>query len=704
MGVLDFIFGNKNDDDLETTSTSTDTNKPLTIESVPFFQRPIGASENDIMVGFDEAGNYRYRTGFGTEYTVKLNPDQRTTNQKIKDAVPVVTEAVTDYVKDPYLPSKEAVKNFAYDSTVGAVNELDRIMFSGEATYGDVFGLGLGMGGAPRVINKVVDIAPDGDQSSTLGMFLPAARLKDGKVLVDQANQMKTSGSTREEIWEKTGLWQLGDAEEWLTEIPDNKAEIALTINDAPAQTKTVTQTVRRQVGGAGLSQGEIIQAKTRARMEAIKLRKQAENGEVPPQFVESEIARIQAELRAMTGGAEIPDYEDVEITKEVTIPKPKLTKGTPSDPNTKGSSLDQVLFHDEFYDNVRGANITNMDDLPTAEAGRRLDSSAGESASGVAYPDTLYNRRALQNRGKSMISSFSNSGDWIKSPRNERDKVIVDRWNSGDLTEQQARSQMILSTMLHETQHWTDSIFDSKSGQGFNSATSGKAKAAMESAFERSMNRVFLDNDATGTRLATVLNSTPSNAIYTNRIKELDLSAFAPTMDDLLYGRGGDYFSDGKRYTKDDITSISRILNRFYAYRMANTQVAPEMVEQNRLDFINSLAYSKQLKDVPYAKKGTDEDFYFRQQKAEMILRILESGEGMDLYTPYMQIVQGKTANLRNLSDKEIYMLEMGEAKARLVQARRDMTPEELKNTPPWLMLDRDEWKLWNENQYGMK
>ena len=700
MGVLDFIFGNKDDEDLEAASTSTETDKPLTIKNVPFVQRPIGASENDIMVGFDEAGNYRYRTGFGTEYTVKLNPDQRTTREKIVDAVPVVTEAVTDYVKDPYLPSKEAVKNFAYDSTVGAVNELDRIMFSGEATYGDVFGLGLGMGGAPRVINKVVDIAPDGDQSSTLGMFLPAAKLKDGKVLVDQANQMKAAGSTRDEIWEKTGLWQLGDAEEWLTEIPDNKAEIALTINDAPAQTKTVTQTVRRQVGGAGLSQGEIIQAKTRARMEAIKLRSQAERGEVPPEFVESEIARIQAELRAMTGGAEIPDYEDVVITKEVPIPKPKLTKGNSSTTST----LDEVLFHDDFFDTVRASRVTNMDDLPTAEAGRRKAKSANASSAGAAYPDTWGGRATAKRKNRSVISAYTDGGDYIKSPQNERDKSIVADIASGKITEQQARSKLIFSTFLHEVQHWSDSIFKSKSGQGFNSANSGKAKAAMESAFERSMNRVFLDNDATGTRLATVLNSTPSNAIYTNRIKELDLSAFAPTMDDLLYGRGGDYFSDGKRYTKDDITSISGILNRFYAYRMANTQVAPEMIEQNKLDFINSLANSKELKAVPYSKKGTDEDLYFRQQKAEMILRILESGEGMDLYNPYMQIVQGKTANIRNLSDREIYALEMGEAKARLVEARRDMTPEELKNTPPWLMLDRDEWKLWNENQYGMK
>ena len=346
------------------------------------------------------------------------------------------------------------------------------------------------------------------------------------------------------------------------------------------------------------------------------------------------------------------------------------------------------------------------MSRLPTAEACRRLDSSAGESASGVAYPDTPDNRMALAKSGKkkSMISSFINAGDWIKSPRNERDKVIVDRWNSGDLTKQQARSQMILSTMLHEVQHWTDSIFNSKSGVGFNTDSSGEAKRKMKEAFERSMNQAFLANYATGTRLATVLNSTPDNALYKNKIKELDLSKFAPSMDDLIYGRGTDYFSSGDKYTQNDITSISGILNRFYAYRMANTQVAPEMIEQNKLDFINSLANSKELKAVPYSKKGTDEDLYFRQQKAEMILRILESGEGMDLYNPYMQIVQGKTANIRNLSDREIYALEMGEAKARLVEARRDMTPEELKNTPPWLMLDRDEWKLWNENQYGMK
>ena len=720
MGVLDFIFGNK-EDDLESTSTATDPNAPLSLKNVPFFQRPMGSSEDDMLVGFDEAGNQRFRTSFGTEYTVSYNPDQRTTREKIVDTVPVVAEAVKDYAMDPYLPSKEAVKDFAYDATVGTVNELDRIMNSGTATYGDIFGLTLGMGAAPRVINKVVDIAPEGDPEAIAGMFLPAAKLTGGKDLVDKANELKAGGASREDIWSKTGLWQLGDAEEWLTEIPDNKAEVADTIKDAPFPTKTVTKKVRRQVGGAGLSQGEIIQAKTRARMEAINLRRQAENGEVPPQFVESEIARIQAELKALTGNAEIPEYEDVLVTKEVNLPKPKLTRGNPN----STSKLDEVLSHDDFYDAVGAANVTDMDNLPTAEAGRRKDTSANENASGVAYPDNKYNRAYTKNRNKSMISSFKNAGDWITNPRNDRDKIIVERLNAGELTEGQARAQMVLSTMLHETQHWSDSIFKSESGSGFSSSRSPKVKKNAQARFDSMMRSAFKDNDKASGRLSHLLKATPDTAKFDAQSKfDLDNFSDETSLDDVIYGKiegassplaakilkkynpAVDGYWNPSDGTQD---SIGRIINRFYAYRMANTQIDPAMVESNRSDFITALANtdmlaSKKSKDSSYSTKGTDEDLEFRKQKAELILRVLETDEGTNLYKKYMQIVEGRTANLRNLSDMEVYYLEMGEAKSRLVQARRDMTPEELKNTPPWLMLDREEWQLWNEKQYGLK
>ena len=715
MGVLDFIFGNK-DDDLEATSTSNDdASTPLGIENVPFFQRPLGATENDTMIGFDEVGNSRFRTNFGTEYTVKYNPDQRSPREKIVDAVPVVAGAVTDYISDPFIPSKEAVKNFAYDATVGSLNELDRIMNSGTATYGDIFGLASGVGAAPRVINKVVDIAPEGDPASMTGMFLPASKVQGGKQLVDEASKMKAAGSTREDIWSKTGLWQIGDAEEWLTEIPDNKAEIALTIADAPVQTQDVQKKVRRQVGGVGLSQDEVISAKTQARIKVINLRRQVESGEIPPQLAESEIARIQSELNTLTGGG-IPEYEDYVVTKQVPIAKPKLTPG-----NSKSTSpLDQVLSHDELFGAVRAANVTDMDNLPTAEAGRRLDSSAKENAAGVAYPDTPYNRSYTQNSNKSMISSFINAGDWITDPRNARDKIIREQMDKTDpKSVEKARAQLILSTMLHEVQHWSDSIFKSESGSGFNWKNSKNAKRAMQAEYYGSVAKVFSDNEATGIRLAEVLNSTPSGAKFINKIEQLDLSKFAPTTDELIFGRNKTALTDGTKFNPNDTGAIGGILNLFNAYRMANTQItSPELLDGNRAAFIYKLADSNELKSktifspigleekvrpVKYSGKGTDEDLNFRLQKAELITRILESSEGMDLYNPYVQILQGRSANIRNLTDKEIYMLEMGEAKSRLVQARRDMTPEELKNTPPWLMLDRDEQKLWNRNQYGI-
>jgi hypothetical protein len=683
----------------------------------------MGSSEDDILVGFDEAGNQRFRTSFGTEYTVSYNPDQRTTREKIVDTVPVVAEAVKDYAMDPYLPSKDAIKDFAYDATVGTVNELDRIMNSGTATYGDIFGLTLGVGAAPRVINKVVDIAPEGDPEAIAGMFLPAAKLNGGKDLVDKANELKAGGASREDIWSKTGLWQLGDAEEWLTEIPDNKAEVADTIKDAPFPTKTVTKKIRRQVGGAGLSQGEIIQAKTRARMEAINLRRQAENGEVPPQFVESEIARIQAELKALTGNADIPEYEDVLVTKEVNLPKPKLTRGNSS----STSKLDEVLSHDELFDAIGAANVTDMDDLPTAEAGRRKSSSAKEPGVwGVSYaPDSPGVRQRKKYENKSMISAFSDSGEAIYNPQNATDKIIIDKWKAGDLTKDQARAQMVLSTMLHETQHWSDEIFDSESGSGFGTSRAPRARTKMQAQFDSMMNSAFKDNDKASGRLSHLLKATPDTAKFDAQSKfNLDNFSDETSLDDVIYGKFDGYSSplaakilkkynpavDGYWNPSDGTQdSIGRIINRFYAYRMANTQIDPAMVESNRTDFINALANtdmlaSKKSKDSSYSSKGTDKDLEFRKQKAELLLRVLESDEGMNLYQKYMQIVEGKTANLRNLSNSEIYNLEMGEAKSRLVEARRDMTPEELKNTPPWLMLDREEWKLWNEKQYGLK
>ena len=70
-----------------------------------------------------------------------------------------------------------------------------------------------------------------------------------------------------------------------------------------------------------------------------------------------------------------------------------------------------------------------------------------------------------------------------------------------------------------------------------------------------------------------------------------------------------------------------------------------------------------------------------------------------MDKY--YKTMKSGLAQNI-NASDEELYYLEGGETKSRLVQARRDMSAEDRKATPPYKMLDRDEERIWFADVYN--
>ena len=81
----------------------------LSLQNVPFSSRPMTSTDKDQFIGQDEAGNSVYRTPLGQEYTVKLDPDQRTTRTKItEDVIP----AIVNYAKDPSLPSLEDTGQF----------------------------------------------------------------------------------------------------------------------------------------------------------------------------------------------------------------------------------------------------------------------------------------------------------------------------------------------------------------------------------------------------------------------------------------------------------------------------------------------------------------------------------------------------------------------------------------------------------------
>lgn len=205
--------------DEDTRSTKEYLQHPL--ETVPFFQRPIGSSTKDLKIGEDDAGNPVFQTSMGNEYTVKLNPDQRTLRKKVSDAIPVVKEAVTDYIEDPKLPTKEQLSEFAKQagqSAVESVEDLGDLMFKGEGTTGDVFGAALGVGTA-----SIPFSVPEG----AVRVFGGAGAKKIDTEIFSKAEKLWNKGTPNEEIREQTG-WYKDDADrKWRFEIDDSQMKLA---------------------------------------------------------------------------------------------------------------------------------------------------------------------------------------------------------------------------------------------------------------------------------------------------------------------------------------------------------------------------------------------------------------------------------------------------------------------------------------------
>ena len=142
----------------------------LGLESVPFFKKPLDASESDRIVGQDDAGNFVYQTFLGNKYTVARDPDQRTTRTKIEeDVIP----AVKAYAKNPRLPTGEEVVGAGKAIVEGAVEtaSIPGDLLTGKRSptsvqMGDVFDIA---GGAAA--GASTQTLPDNAVGSMVGAF-----------------------------------------------------------------------------------------------------------------------------------------------------------------------------------------------------------------------------------------------------------------------------------------------------------------------------------------------------------------------------------------------------------------------------------------------------------------------------------------------------------------------------------------------------
>jgi len=224
------------DDDTRSTEEYLADTKPMDISSVPVFQRPMDASDNDQLVGEDDAGNPVYRTMLGNTYTVRRSPDQRTTRTKIQEDV---LPSLKDWLQNPVAPSQEQILNIgkgiaesvydlvsipgdlvtgkrsASDITLGDVYDTTGMMAVGSAAFGVPEGALRTFGGSGMELD-----------SGELSNFKKARELMKAEISNIDPSQYDQFYWANKKVWDATGWYINPSDKQWRFEIDDSKSKI----------------------------------------------------------------------------------------------------------------------------------------------------------------------------------------------------------------------------------------------------------------------------------------------------------------------------------------------------------------------------------------------------------------------------------------------------------------------------------------------
>ena len=717
MGLLDFVFGGKRaeasqEDDLEFLSgfarsdneiiPRTDEELKSLIDRQGLFAptRTFGARLDNTKL--DDAGYPSAVDFFGRPINFEVNPEYNF------DQASPTTDDLLATAGDAYEGAKQGVASAVKDPVGTAVNMMEGVtdfgkdVLSGDASMFDIGSLVSGLPIATKALNSagIIDL-PDADGSTT-GLFLPVSKIaKDmkgrvGKDVEAEAQALKDGGASRDEIWNQLGVWQINDKAEWLTEIPDDRSAIAGL--DRPVNFDSLgetTKTTKVTSSGTNLKQKEV--ARYEARQALFDVQDRLDAGEIDQQQAEWEAQDIQNKLDKKLG-----EPESIVETVTETVPagerpsnkQPKLTKGRPG-----GSKLDEVLGHAYLYDfledapegkKVEAENKGDVYTLPTAEANRRTAASAGEKGYyGVNYPDNMINRVSTEATDKSMISSFSNTGFTNTRPfgkklnthdggRNFRDTEIIKAFEKGEITKEQAGLDFIWSTMLHETQHFVDNFFNSQSGTG-NNLKASRAAIAQAKSDQRKSEKEF----------AQFAKSKKFKNKFWSKLNEKQLRS--------LLGAYQEYSNQIIKALRLDPNNDKAAEAYDYYIAAVSTDIPYYTVEEF---FEAATGYKKLNSASNFKEPGLPKGFMGSGKKDYDLIHLSERYREMlrDSENKYLTILKNYEqrepieSQVKYNQELEVYKYEMGEMKARLVQARRNMTQEEREKTAPYNMIDVDE------------
>jgi len=206
-------------------------NHPL--NNVPFFQRPVNASTDDIEISTSDPDVRAFKNKFDETYTIATSPDQRVEREKLRDGIISSLDGVKGYLENPFLPNKEQVADFVKGAAVGTLEQIKQSMESG-ASYGDIFGTLTGVGAASTPFK-----VPKGSLRLFGGVSMEGATkdknlkkaiktLKDSDFYKFNIPASETGGISydlNKQIWNDTG-WYVDPADgQWRYFIDDTKSK-----------------------------------------------------------------------------------------------------------------------------------------------------------------------------------------------------------------------------------------------------------------------------------------------------------------------------------------------------------------------------------------------------------------------------------------------------------------------------------------------
>jgi len=642
MGVLDRVLGffGKDDDDLEATQSAGQQRFGGAADPLGFL-----TSEFDPVASANSLAGPVYSDSMtGKSYVSEPDTDPRTDREIITDTAVAAKDAVVEYAQDPFLPTGQQVKDFGKAVVTETIDTFDRLA-AGDASLLEVLEAATGVGlGAKAAQKAFPDPELDGTAFTT-GMFLNENANNADKAALDRAQIAESNGVGREAIYKDTGWFRFAD--EWLFEISDKDSNIKLLQKFkkplATIEEVEVPTTIGKEVAE---------QMRLSAMKKIIGARTDLINGDIS-----------EAEFEALSTAFENQYKTDLASSTGTKIVRKETNPETPA--KDKGILSEVLVGTDELTAALPPGTMSETAQIKGSSQGYYGVKYGGTPPPGYSKVNTFPGaiRAKGENSGLEALVK-----DLAFAKVGNADQELLDLYKTGKITKDQFYADLTWGVMLHETQHLVQEALSFKSGRG------GTREAAHEASKE------------------------PANQAVKDAMKELATQDGWKKTKSLLkqYKQKGDQRNTGSAFVS--ILNLRRKIDALGKDPKLNNDQLLEEAKKART------SYTKKIQASFPSLTDADAD--------ALAIELVNDSDILDSSEVFDRIMVSRSGRLSNPAvtpgvdkDRErlyknderygAYSHIAGEALARLVTARRNLSTEQLRDNFPLNDLDVQENRM---------